>query len=424
MTDLGSIGERLETWNRKGDPADLWPGMRFEHYSAAVARLVRLTADVLAEREPGRLTIPHGSTRRALGIAGLATGVGPLVGYWIERGTVRADDEVANLFAEHLEHGRKRAALLSSELEHLLRQLEKHQVPVTVLKGSHLGRDYYPEPGTRVSSDIDLLVHPGQAARAEAVLTHLGFVSATPVWPPHRADWRLPGQGGPRSLELTHAENPWSVDLHSSLDRKLIQPLVGSFGELKSHDRIRWSESHPGAYSMAPPALLSFLAFHASAGFDRVRLILVVDMVFVIRRYLVAHPGGWSDLERDIWVRDIPRYVYPALSLVDKLVPGIVNRGTIARLKAATPRRIRRRVGMATLLTTNRLEHVGLSTRLMWVTSIKEALRFAGRMVWPRRQHLTRWQVYHARLRALRHSLRRRDRSIRPQNSAGSEGPE
>jgi hypothetical protein len=424
MIDSKIIRNRLDSWTRKRNLADLWPGLRSEHYWSAVARLVRLTADVLGNRQPERLITPHGSTVRALGIAGFVSGVGPLIGYWIEQGVVQADDEIAALFGEHLEHGRRRAALLSVELTRLLRQFEGHQLGVTVLKGVHVGRDYYPEPGARPSTDIDLLVDAGKAEEAAAVLSRLGFVKGITDRLSHRGDWHLPDLGDPRSLELTHAESPWSIDLHATLDRRFNYSVVGAFGELASVARANLSDELPGVQVMKSASLLAYLAFHASSGFDCVRLILLVDMVLVIRRDFAPDPDAWAGFEREIRTRGIARFVYPALSVVAQLVPGIVSTETMARLGSWTPRRIRNRVARATPLSTQRLGDPTVSARLMWLTSAKDILRWVVGMVWPRYPDRTRASIFINRWRLLQSALRRSGTPIESTGSRGSTDPE
>lgn len=73
-----------------------------------------------------------------------------------------------------------------------------------LLKGYPLARIYYDDPGHRPASDLDLLVHPEDAARALAALTELGF---QPVADP----------GDPRlvhALGLWHEQERFELDLH------------------------------------------------------------------------------------------------------------------------------------------------------------------------------------------------------------------
>jgi hypothetical protein len=111
---------------------------------------------------PGAVELrrPSGVSARTLGIAGSVAGVGALMGYWCESGAVRAEPAVRELLATHLEHGRRRAALLRSRLEPVLAALADRGVLVLVLKGTHTRYAYFPDPGTRITSDVDLLVGP------------------------------------------------------------------------------------------------------------------------------------------------------------------------------------------------------------------------------------------------------------------------
>ena len=118
-----------------------------------------MTAAVLAgATSPIPLLLRPRSDARALGIAASAAGIGPLLGLWCETGRVGAQPEVQDLVATHLDHGRRRAARMREELDRLLVPLADRGVEVFVLKGTHTGYRYFPEPGTRPGADIDLLV--------------------------------------------------------------------------------------------------------------------------------------------------------------------------------------------------------------------------------------------------------------------------
>ena len=64
---------------------------------------------------------------------------------------------------------------LARELDNLLGEFERHQIEVLPLKGPVLAELLYGDVSLRPSDDLDLLVHPEDFVRAEALLLQLGF---------------------------------------------------------------------------------------------------------------------------------------------------------------------------------------------------------------------------------------------------------
>ncbi len=64
--------------------------------------------------------------------------------------------------------------LLFRELERILAEFERMQIPVILLKGAALAQTIYPDPALRPMSDLDLLVHPDDLTSASraAQLAH------------------------------------------------------------------------------------------------------------------------------------------------------------------------------------------------------------------------------------------------------------
>ena len=63
-----------------------------------------------------------------------------------------------------------------NELEHLLLGLKKNGVPCLALRGLPLSQQLYGNIHSRQVSDIDLLVHPADAARSMAVISTMGWM--------------------------------------------------------------------------------------------------------------------------------------------------------------------------------------------------------------------------------------------------------
>jgi hypothetical protein len=90
---------------------------------------------------------------------------------------------------------------------HLARRLDAARIRAIPLKGPLLGRAIHGVPGMRIGTDVDLLVHPTDLARAREVLVGIGYDSAS---------MRLDRRGLP---VLHHALRPASpglppIDLH------------------------------------------------------------------------------------------------------------------------------------------------------------------------------------------------------------------
>jgi len=66
---------------------------------------------------------------------------------------------------------------LEAELRRLHRAFEAAQVPLLLVKGSHLAYTHYPRPDLRARVDSDVLVARGDRDRAEAILAGLGYAA-------------------------------------------------------------------------------------------------------------------------------------------------------------------------------------------------------------------------------------------------------
>src|ERR1041385_3962778 len=225
MIPQREIQARLARYAATKHARDLWPEVSPSAFRAAQEEIARVARAVLTDaRSPVHFEVPPGTDTRACGVAAFAAGMGPVLGFWCETGRVAAPPAVADLLATHLDHGRRRAARLRQELERVLVPLADRGIEVCVLKGMDTGYRYFPDPGTRPTADIDLLVRPEDARGAGHVLRDLGFLEDASSVQQERGHWTPPEPQAVRSLELTHAEDPWSVDLHASLDRT---PFLG-----------------------------------------------------------------------------------------------------------------------------------------------------------------------------------------------------
>src|SRR2546422_7350676 len=239
------IDARLARYAMTLDASVLWPEVTARAFRAAQDELARTTAAVLADPPaPIHLEPPGGADAHALGVAAFAAGMGPLLGFWRKTGRIAADPAFEGLLAVHLDQGRRRVARLGSERDRVVLALADRSIEATVLKGIHTAFEYFPDPGTRPMADVDLLVRPEDGEAARAALRSLGYGEHSATVTPDRSYWTPPGVlRRPRSLEIPHADDPWSLDLHLTLDREFFPGLTAGFGHPGSSQTIEWNGS-------------------------------------------------------------------------------------------------------------------------------------------------------------------------------------
>jgi hypothetical protein len=151
------------------------------------------------------------------------------------------------------------SAFLATELEGLLKQFSLHGIEVLSLKGPVMAEALYGRMGLRPSDDLDLLVQPQDFARAQALLTDLGFNAFQEV-----DDYHQPFGRGDTIVELHYAVAPPSspaMDLEAAWRRAQVMQFRGQ--------RSRF---------FAKPDLLIYLTIHGLKH-EFARLIWVLDAV-------------------------------------------------------------------------------------------------------------------------------------------------
>lgn len=370
-------------WQTTLDPSALWPGVDQSAFDAAATAIARVTAAVLAGATPQELHRQQHVTPQALGVTALVTGMGPLLGYWIERGAVTADAQGTVVLGQHLEHARRRIRRLQHEVTIILAALQDRGIAATVLKGMHTSFAYFPEPGTRTIADIDLLTPPDQLDSTRATLQHLGFREQRRTARPFRSEWTRPGADIVHSLELDHAENPWSVDLHIALERRYFRGVSAGFSAVPSFPITPFDLGGRRANGLPQPLLTAFLALHTSYHLNHLQLLRLVELVLVIRHDTASGALGWPDLTRLLETSGTLRFVFPALDLTEALAPGTIDRELLVRARHdATPRQ-RRVVAAIRASGMLRLRRRSLDDKLMWARGIPELLLNVSDLLWP-----------------------------------------
>ena len=387
------IDRRVALFGGTRHARDLWPDVPVPAFRAAEAELARVAAAVLSDAPgPVSLHCPSPAGTHALGVAAFAGGVGALMGFWCETGRVVTEPAVAALFATHLDHGRRRAARLRAELERVVAALAEHGIDAFVLKGMHTGYRYFAEPGARTMSDIDLLVQPGDWERSRDVLGALGFVDAPVPTHPEQSSWTPRDAGPVRSLDFVHAESPWSLDLHRSLDRVPFEGFSTDLGSPAPADGDVWSEFCRPVRVLRQPLQLAYLAVHASSHFYSIMQIRLVELILVARSDFAGRPDRWRALDRLVARTGTGRFVFPALDLAERLVPGTIDPLLLEHVTAAAPGRLRRLVRNTTPASAQRLHpYPGLRERFVWVASLSEVLAALRWLVRPHGRE-TQWR--------------------------------
>ena len=220
-------------------------------------------------------------------------------------------------------HSAARSLEISRGVAEVLEVLRRHDVPVIVLKGAHLGPLVYRNAALRTMGDVDVMVRRDHLARAEALLVQLGY---RPVHDPlqhvdyarHHHTRPLGKPGGMRvdvHWNIARPTAPFDVDLEEVWVRAVPARIAGVEARVLSVED-----------------LLLHLCLHAS--FDhkfRLGLRACWDILEV-----VAHQGDaivWDEVVRRAERWGIGRYVYVTLRLVRELLAADVPLTAIERLE-------------------------------------------------------------------------------------------
>ncbi|RMF02595.1 MAG: hypothetical protein D6768_07875, partial [Chloroflexi bacterium] len=109
-----------------------------------------------------------------------AQGLGPLLARHLQTAGVAPPKAIRRqLQALTVRHCHAFAVRMRA-LAQILAAFEQAGIPVRVLKGAALAHLIYPAPGLRSMRDLDLLVSPADARRAQTLLAQLGFTAPLP----------------------------------------------------------------------------------------------------------------------------------------------------------------------------------------------------------------------------------------------------
>jgi len=401
--EIVEVNRRAQAFKRTGDPSFLWPGVSEAARLAALGDIERCVATVLAGDAPASLA----SEPDAIGVAALTSGTGPLLGFWAETGRVRVNADVGAVLARHLAHGRARAERLDRGLGEALDTLAAAGVTVTLLKGTHTARAYYAEPGLRPMSDIDFLIPPAARRSAERALARAGWVRGERQRAPYKCDWKPPGvDTRVRSFSYLHTWEPWSVELHTSLDRIFAPGRIARLPSRPGDDEA--SEIFGRSVRvLTPPLSIAYLAAHASEESHVARLMRILELVLVCRAEAARGRLVWSELRAVAAATATAGFLYPALAFADRLAPGTIESQLLTECAGAAGPRVRAIVDGDTAADRLPVDQVRVAEKFMWSRSPMDTARRLGRMLWPKsgtlgdlvRTYARRiYRLYHGRI--------------------------
>jgi len=315
-----TVRARFVWAERQGVPRWLWPEVQPGDWIATLTRIEAILRAVLTgEEAPPELDCDPAT----LEVAAYTSGTGPLLGSWLEQGRIAAGS-CAPLLAFHLRHNRLRMQRLTAHAASLSRAFGVAGTAPVIVKGMHTAHAYFPEPGTRPVSDIDMVITADRLPEAERVLQDQGYAPGEIVLgPPRQQEWRAAAPPQlPRTLRFVHHDDPWAIDVQSSFDRRFASGgatvrMGGAAGEAP------WPVDG-SARVLGQPWLLLYLAVHASNGFETLNLLRLTEMALVARTDSAAGRLDWDAFMAAAQGSDALALIYPSLFLCEALAPGTI----------------------------------------------------------------------------------------------------
>lgn len=361
------VDQRFEDAMLAGHPDWLWFEVPEARWAEAVATIETVLREVLAT---GRSDDKLLDDPLALSIACYTSGTGPLLGSWIEQGKLTTTAANAEILRIHLDHNRARMARLTARTSEAVEALSAAGANPIVMKGMQTAHHYFDEPGQRIASDIDLLLRPGELPIAAQVLNDLGYEPGKGSF--LQRSWARAGVAGrPVALTHVHRDDPWSIDLHESVTRKLAggsrMADIDALVPIVTLDR--WRVSRSGAV-FPPPLLLVHLLMHASCSFESLTLQRQYEISLVIRQNGGHEAFDWPAFTALCDRANLWPFLYPALCCVGRLSPNLLPDPIMTRSRKAAPPMVRKLIEAHTAASAHRVGRWSWTERYMWADGI------------------------------------------------------
>jgi hypothetical protein len=210
---------------------------------------------------------------------------------------------------------------------------------------------------------------------------------------------------------VLHAWEPWSVELHTSLDRIFAPGRLARL-PLRPSDHEAWEISGRPVRVLTPPLSVAYLAAHASEEAHVTRLLRVIELVLVCRAECARGRLVWGELRAMAAVSGLAGFLYPALAFAERLAPGAIEPQVLAECARAAGPRVRAIVDGDTAADRLPLGRVRVAEKFMWSRGPADTVRRLGLMLWPKasgslgamvRTYARRaYRLYHGRFTARR----------------------
>lgn len=378
---------------QRGNPLWLWPEVAPAHWREALVQIERACATVLAGECPNAFC----GDPAAFELAGYTSGMGPLLGWWLEQGLIsNGCGAVESTLCHQLHANGARMGRLLEHTRALVQLLSDNCIDVTVLKGVHTAFAYFPSPACRPMSDIDILVRSSDAARIDALLEKAQYRQV--AGNSFETTWRHADAATcPETLVSLEADDPWTLDLHVSLD---VQGPPGALPAQLSRlaeadNRERW-DLFSNANKLQQPALLLHLAAHAGSGFHNLTLLRLVEIALVARTDHRSGTLNWNDFLEAGHTAGSLAFAYPALELARRLSPNDIPQLIVERCMADAPAAVRRLVGAMSPATAHSIDRPSLREHFAWTTGAGGWLRRLAADIVPEPRSLRRTAAVHA----------------------------
>lgn len=226
----------------------------------------------------------------------------------------------------------ERIARLHADLQILLREASRAEIPVLLLKGSLLSARFYPQPAMRPMADIDLLVQATDRYKIQKVMEENGYRLTHPQirwW--HHDMYANTTTETVVTLE-EHPDNPRHIEIHFNLDQKIwacydLPDLSAEFWKTSTVDTFLGESVH----IPSPENHLAFIAMHnlRHLFFNAGRAIQWLDIAYMVK--VVPDLGNLPHLA----------LVYPALRFAARVFPSSFSHVDWISLDQQIPPRLR-----------------------------------------------------------------------------------
>lgn len=367
---------RLIQARRNGFAAWLWPDIEIGHWRTALDEIVSVTRKVLSGESRAELACDN---PKAMCIAAYSSGMGPLLGFWMESGLVQASDELGDVLLLHLSHNRRRMARLAKVLCETLEHFHGANIVPVILKGMDTAFRYFPSPDTRPLSDIDMFVPAASITEAERILARLGYQRVPRTRAPYACDFVDPSvRQIPRTLTFVHEDDPWSIDLLATLDKRMPTGTNVVFDALRSRTHPVDQLGRVRAEVMKQPLLTLYLAAHFSQTLLNATILRALELVLIIRRDAAERTLDWAEFVDAAKIIGGARFVYPALVFVEQLAPNTIPPGVMEIATADASKNLRNIIARLHLAAAQPLDRHSIRERFMWTTNWRETLFQVG----------------------------------------------